>query len=427
MKKPNVHTSWDPLKEVWLGDVWPAHFYDDLPSEIRDSWYQITEWTKEDLKKIELKFKEFGVNVLRPYVDGPKNLYVSRILDDSNGKLLKPPITPRDANAVIGDKLFVGDAALRACYQPLLDQYNNNNLYYYAQFKTNPKFNGANIVKLGRDIIIDLQINENRRWPDYNKLPPARKHQLVVEAVFKDYDDFLTTDYPLLGDQYRIYLATQGGHCDGCFMPLNKKLMIATKYFQDYEVLLNDWEKIFLSNPTYHNFNHKSMMGNQQKSYWHVPGMKRAHPHFNEYIEKNCSSWIGDFTETFFEVNVVMIDEKNMICMGETNSSNDFLFEDLTKRGINCHVVPWRTRSFWDGGIHCITLDTIREGQLIDYYPEHGDYGLKQVASKYFNYSNEKFHNEYNKWKKTQSIEFVETIESKPWLDKLKNIQTLRQ
>ena len=83
-----VHNNWDPLEEIWLGDVWPAHFYDDLEPEIRDSFYQLTEWTKQDLDNVEKKLKEFNVVVKRPYVDGDKSLY----LDPTTNKLLKPPI-----------------------------------------------------------------------------------------------------------------------------------------------------------------------------------------------------------------------------------------------------------------------------------------------------------------------------------------------
>lgn len=37
---------------------------------------------------------------------------------------------------------------------------------------------------------------------------------------------------------------------------------------------------------------------------------------------------------------------------------------------ITPHVVPFRHRYFWDGGIHCITLDLDREGKMHDYFPD---------------------------------------------------------
>jgi len=34
----------------------------------------------------------------------------------------------------------------------------------------------------------------------------------------------------------------------------------------------------------------------------------------------------------------------------------------LDKRGITCHIAPIRHNHFWDGGIHCLTLDVKRNG-----------------------------------------------------------------
>ena len=42
----NSYTNWGRLEEVWLGDCYPAHFYDNLESEVRDIFYEITEKTK---------------------------------------------------------------------------------------------------------------------------------------------------------------------------------------------------------------------------------------------------------------------------------------------------------------------------------------------------------------------------------------------
>ena len=387
MKTPNVHNNWDRLKEVWLGDVWPAHFYDDLEPEIRDAWYQITEWTKEDLSKIQKKLEELGVNVLRPYVDGHKDMYRSKN-PKHQGRLGKPPITPRDNNAVIGNKLFVNDD-LNPCYKAIVDQYAPQYVYNIADaIRNNDRplvLSGANLVKLGRDIIID-------KWtPEFNR----GERNEFKKFVFNTYQDFEQTAMPILGNDYRLHLATQGGHCDGCFMPLREGLLLATHYYKDYEMLFPGWDKIVLSSPTYSG----TQWGNRNAQRWQVPGL-RTGPFFNEYIEKFCPEWIGNFTETYFEVNVLVIDEKNVLCM----AAHDSLFEDLERKGITCHVVPFRTRTFWDGGLHCITLDTIREGQVKDYYPNRGGHGIKSVVSYPFDHSTEKFYAEYSKWLETGEI-----------------------
>ena len=62
----NSHDSWSKLQEVWLGDVYPASWYDHLAPEVRDCFHEITEKTKQDLEKIQKKLESFGVKVRRP-------------------------------------------------------------------------------------------------------------------------------------------------------------------------------------------------------------------------------------------------------------------------------------------------------------------------------------------------------------------------
>jgi hypothetical protein len=383
MKKiPNVHNNWDPLKEIWLGDVWPSHFYDDIEDQaVRDIFYQITEWTKEDLNNIQKKFESFGVVVKRPDVSGPKERYLinaNRLQQSKAGlNLLKPPITPRDSISVIGNKLYFNPEYEYQCYKNLLDEFEPESV-----IRSGPSAvagpGGASLVKLGKDLIIDEfipNIADIKRKNPIEALRLERQNALNSYTKFHHYNK-------LLGNDYRLHFATQGGHCDGCFMPLRFGLLLTTGYYKDYEYLFPDWKKINISQPTYA---HKYMYRPPEWR-WNIPSLQ-APPHFNSYIEKYCSDWIGNFTETYFEVNIVMIDEKNLICIG----TNDKLFDELEKEGITCHVVPFRTRTFWDGGMHCITLDTIRDSKIIDYYPERGNVGIKNIYSQSFDYSTEKY------------------------------------
>ena len=43
-------------------------------------------------------------------------------------------------------------------------------------------------------------------------------------------------------------------------------------------------------------------------------------------------------------------------------------YEFLKKHNVEPVYVPWRHRYFWDGGLHCITLDLYREGTQKDYF-----------------------------------------------------------
>ena len=57
---------------------------------------------------------------------------------------------------------------------------------------------------------------------------------------------------------------------------------------------------------------------------------------------------------------MLVIDEKNVICI----SDDEWALDQLRSVGITPHVVDFQTRSFWDGGIHCITSDIERIGDM---------------------------------------------------------------
>lgn len=388
MSRVNVHNNWDPLEEIWLGDTWPAHFFDNEEGEVRDSFYQLTEWTKTDLNAIQKKFEDFGVVVRRPHIDGSKReLYT---INEGSSILRKPPICPRDTHGVIGDKLFsiVGNDPT---YKPLYELYQGH-VFKNSQSMI-PDIVGANIVKIGRDIIFDSA-------PDNTGSLEERK-----KKIFERFEYFELMEFKLFGSDYRLHFSAEGGHLDGCYMPVKENLVLTTAHFDAYDVILPNWKTIGIRSSSYMSeeatYRHTNSMIGSSFDKWegNYSGMMDNAPHhFNNYIKKFCLDWIGNYKETYFEVNVVPIDENNLICIGTQNDVFEKLFTELEKNGITCHTVPWRTRGFWDGGIHCITLDVRRRGNLKDYFPERGEYGIKTVKCDFFA-STEQFYKEYNEWK----------------------------
>ena len=82
-----------------------------------------------------------------------------------------------------------------------------------------------------------------------------------------------------------------------------------------------------------------------------------------EYVSKWLSHWVGFPDESVFDVNVLSIDESNVICTG----INEQAFAEMEANGITPHYWNFRHQYFWDGGIHCLTSDIVREGDCEDY------------------------------------------------------------
>jgi hypothetical protein len=103
---------------------------------------------------------------------------------------------------------------------------------------------------------------------------------------------------------------------------------------------------------------------------WWVPGVDLGH--FNDQMIEPIQSWMGYSQETVFEVNLLVIDESNVLMLAH----NDHVCRELEKIGITPHVVDFRCRGFWDGGLHCLTLDIHRDGPCLDYWPNRGACGI---------------------------------------------------
>ena len=85
------------------------------------------------------------------------------------------------------------------------------------------------------------------------------------------------------------------------------------------------------------------------------------------------SDWVGYVEESVFDVNVLVLDEHH-VCI--SNPHNETVNTFLKKYNMEPVYVPWRHRFFWDGGLHCITLDLVREGTQQDYFPDRADHDI---------------------------------------------------
>jgi N-dimethylarginine dimethylaminohydrolase len=189
------------------------------------------------------------------------------------------------------------------------------------------------VVRVGKDIIIDRDVFDyeyDHRWPNY-----------------------------------RVQVVANGGHMDGCFAILKPGLILSNHYWNDYEKTFPGWQIIMLDNPSYGAAPHT---GYQQPypvyngKFWDTTvGTNRT---FNEHIVNHALDWVGCYTETYFELNCLVVNEQTVIMLAQ----NDSLAQTLHKHGITVHWVPFRTRSFWDCAMHCLTMDIRRQSAIIDYF-----------------------------------------------------------
>ena len=126
-----------------------------------------------------------------------------------------------------------------------------------------------------------------------------------------------------------------------------------------------DWEVVYLPGQSWDNVRPFLKLKNQNKGKWWIPGFEHDQDVVN-VVEQWLGHWTGYVEETVFDVNMLVVDPKNVLVF----NYNKQVFNALERYGITPHIVPFRHRYFWDGGIHCLTSDLHREGTMQDYFPE---------------------------------------------------------
>jgi len=329
------HSGFQPLKEVWLGDVYPDTYFETFSNQEQDLLYYINEQTRKDLSYIQDKLQALGVTVRRPFF--PK---IERFLDEKDN-LCKPPITPRDWAITINDTLYICPQYPKGFhgYEYITSRYKKHDQKVIVLNRhTNPLayLTPPSVVRVGRDMFVDFH-----------------KDDYAYNDFIKGLDTFK--------EHYRVHVTNTGDHSDAVFCPVKPGCIFSTHYKTEYATTFPGWDINFLPDTT----KARNIPGNWwvEGSYWNT---------FNPHILKRAEFWVGDSRETIFEVNMLIVDEKNILCISE----DDWALRKLEEYGFTPHVCNFSTRGFWDGGLHCLTSDIYRTGDCIDYWPNRGPNGI---------------------------------------------------
>lgn len=359
----SVYQHWDKLKTCVVGRSYPPEYYSWVKdTKARKYFETLAIQTEEDFQTLIAKLEQFGVKVLRPEVN-------------TNDPFSKPPVAPRDQCVMIGET-FYSD----------IEVYDFNYFYYNIREEGWPWISNASeidnlptnirnkCVKLHNDYVnringngwqhifthIKEQGNQIKTFVDPHLTGPMVSRigcDLYVGTYSDDEDTShlqhaLDTEFPTL----RTHLVDTGGHSDGTYCPVTPGLIISHWDMPTYQDTFPNWEVLYLPQPKYN-------YTNVYNSKWWMPGANEQT--VADTVQKYMKHWVGNSAETIFDVNMLIIDPKNVIMI----AYNQQVVDKLAEYGITAHIVPFRHRYFWDGGIHCITNDLDREGTIKDYFP----------------------------------------------------------
>lgn len=336
----NSYTSWQPLQEVIVGRTYPANYFDFIDdAQVRNQLQQILNETEEDLDNLARTIEQYGAQVHRPNLPD-KDRFVW--FQTQGGGAPLPPLTPRDWQITLGDKL------LRVLAMPELDticqQYGDAVINpHRGQWDADCVLNGASascIVRVGTDIFFD---NSDFLRP--------KQSQWIIDNV--------------LDDRYRVHEAVTDGHGDAVFAILKPGVILSSKHDVnlDFERDFPGWEVCKVWDPTIWaamevgKFKYESSPGA-----WYVQGQTPT-PEFTDFVNTYLTQWTGFVAETVFDVNCLVLDEQHVIF----SNFNREVFDFCRRHGIEPIISELRHSYFWDGGISCCTQDIRRRGGLETY------------------------------------------------------------
>jgi hypothetical protein len=373
----SVYQHWDPLKVCIVGRSYPPEFYSWITvPRVRNLFEKIAIETEEDYQNIIKKLQEFGVDVLRPNLP---------TITSINGKFMPPPMTPRDYTVMVGSVFYenasfnfaksytnVKDPSWPECKSmndfkqlPTWIQDECNNFHCFTQFQTycsmyddiakvihahgntiksnhyeSDLLNGAQVSRIGKDLFFGTAT--------YNQ-------------DIRDYKKFVNEEFT----STRNHIVNTGGHGDATYCPVCPGLIISLNDVPTYAETFPGWEVVYLPDQSWSKVSPFMDLKVKNKGKWWIPGFEHDQDVVN-IVETWLGHWTGYVEETVFDVNMLIIDPKNVIVF----NYNKLVFDALDRYGITPHIVPFRHRYFWDGGIHCVTSDIHREGTMQDYFKE---------------------------------------------------------
>ena len=402
MNRYNIWNKWGKLKTVMLGDSYRSEFFRDIKNHrIRSALQRIADETQEDLDYFESVLKDFGCNILRPKLDANDSImnYINRDgeIHGSQG-VPRAPLQPRDTQLVIGDTLYFTGTDHESIKNSL-DTYSKNHIAWddkkYFQGKdlqtrfwtpehwdviAGSNWGSYSDYKNDVDFFDNLNSNIKKEMLDFisinNMLVDAPSMTVVGRDLYLDQKDqyFLDHQHTTLLEKIpniRLNRLSHGGHSDSCFHTIKPGAILSLNEIQTYEHTFPGWDVCYLPDQSWDKVQGFLTLKEKVKGKWWVPG-EEDNSEFTHFVETWLQDWVGYVEETVFDVNVLVLDEHH-VCV---NNMNPTVIEFLKKHRMEPVHIPWRHRYFWDGGLHCITLDLEREGEQEDYFPERGDTGV---------------------------------------------------
>jgi N-dimethylarginine dimethylaminohydrolase len=391
-----------------VGKSYPPEFYSFITnSRLRNLFERIAIETEQDFQNLVALLEKFRVKVVRPNVP---TVQLDQLL--TQNRRIPGPVSmiPRDQMIMIGSNFFVfpyDNISIKSSGRNIITtnwtKKNYNNLkgpnwpqeftpfeqlpvWIQEECKTLLQFNFVpsddreeiisksgefewwspvtELVKSAGNPIIKNQYHDILNQIPSNGITRIGKDLFFGISESADIDKIKKLTEHFFPD-YRNHIVTTGGHIDGCFTPVKPGLIVSIQDMPTYATTFPGWEVVYLAGESWDKVQPFLDLKRKNQGRWWIKGSEYD-TELIDYVETWLQDWVGYVEESVFDVNILVIDQQNVI----VNSYNKQAFDAFERHGVTPHICPLRHRYFWDGGIHCVTLDLDRDGVQQDWFPE---------------------------------------------------------
>ena len=392
MSKINSHNEWDTLKECIVGTAKNTHatFTWDTNKEIDSKKFEqaikITDdaspsWfydeVTEDLDNLAKTLENLSVKVYRPNVFDFKNVYKTPFWASTSNNAYNV----RDLNLVVGDMVIESPSHDMSRY------FESTTLYdiWYEYFDRGFKWICGPRPKLNYEVVLPYFRDENQRTLTdedikhqelthgrLEKLHKLSENEILFEAAntLRLGKDLLYLNSSsgnmkaakwldsIVGDKYNVHVTDsiyRSSHIDSTLMALRPGLILvnsARVNEDNLPSLLKSWDKIYFEDVAETPDSELSF----QRDFRDPAYKKLKDLGFESNLNSMSSPWVG-MNLLSYNQDTVIVDERQKS-----------LIKVLEKYKFN--IIPIKMRHIYTqgGGIHCATLDTVRDSKYESYF-----------------------------------------------------------
>jgi len=392
--KLNSHNEWDKLKEIIVGTAegtqatlsWNHNSKEKITEKNLEKAFQLAEKASpkwfydevcEDLDNLAKILKDLGVKVHRPEIFDFKKVISTPEWSSTSNNIYNT----RDLNLVVGDNLIESPSYRKNRY------FESSGLYpiFYKYFEKGCKWISAPKPRLNYEAVLPYYRDESERVlteedTKHKELTSGRVeklHKLSEQEILFEAANTLRMGKDLLylvsssgnqkgaqwlqnvlGNSYNVHVTKdiyRSSHIDSTLMALKPGLILVNSIRvneKNCPKIFDKWDKIW--------FEDVAATSDEELRFQN----KVRDPLSKKIKNLGFKNNLGDMSSPWVGMNILSLDPETV--MVDKRQIN--LIKVLEKNKMNVIPVQMRHMYTQNGGIHCSTLDTVRDSKLEKYF-----------------------------------------------------------